>query len=884
MQTLRTATVALLVSLFATPYLHAQSLLLTDVPPITVSSNGQVIENVRINATNQPAILVQNFSDVTIRNVEITHEGGYGIQCVNAPGLTIQNVSITHTGTKRPLPTPNEVNINCEFSDGLTVTGARLRGGSSGIYVLASSNVYLSFIEGYDFRGPFPRGQLVQFNNSPFCTLEDFSAINNNLVSWVEDNVSIFHSDNCVVRRGFLDGNNSPSGVGVMFEGSASGLVEDVDTMRQGNGSFSAYPSYDITFRRSRARDNICENQGRGAPLSNALVWAGSPDATGLRIENSNYFNLCNPSNTVWDGKVFDMLEISSADFQPRSPIVNNFPWESGNTSNPTITPPADIIVQATGLKTIVNIGQATATDDVSTPANIIITNNAPASFPVGAITVIWTATDEGGNSATATQIVTVVDTTAPIVTPPPNLTVTSTGTLTPVDIGVATATDNVGVVIISNDVVVTTPPPSFPVGTTAVTWNAEDAAGNIGMAIQTITVQPASSTESGATNLAGNIGTATQTIAVQPTSSTGPGTETVVFEDGFTNGSYFDPLSTIASDTAGTGWIQLLNNTRDRRVIVKRRDYINPNADSGGGIIYHANYGTVNEADVDIEIVAKRLSGYSSATIWLIGRYADVDNFFAVSMTKNTTAKVRLYKIVSGVSTLLGTSATTPSDGDAIKLGMRGSAIKVYINGIEEISVTETDLSAKGKSGLGWGAVNSDFPHGISRDTTHISNIKVTEYGSGGSSSPAVATTPPPSATPPADTVLPNITPPPDATVVATGALPVVTPGTTGTGTTQATATDFGGPFLQVNSPSSMTVKWRTALANPDIDTLYYWTTKNNLSSTVSSTTQTISCGTNCELLEHEAVLTGLLPNTQYFFSIGTSISSLPILDAGNP
>jgi PKD repeat protein len=294
--------------------------------------------------------LVKNFSNVVIRNVDIVHEGGPGIKCFNAPDLTIQNVSVMHTGTSRPLPSSSEINIACEFSDRLTVTNARLYGGSSGIYVLESSSVHLSFIEGYDFRGPFPRGQLVQFNKSPFCTLEDFSAINENLASWTEDNVSIFQSDNCIVRRGLLDGNNSPSGVGVMFEDAINGLVEDVDTIGQGNGSFSAYPSHDITFRRSRAKDNICEDQGRGAPLSNALVWAAKPGSTGLRIEDSSYFNLCNPNNKVWDSSTFDVIEITSVDFQTRSPIVNKFPWE---TEGGLFPPTANFTYTTSDLKAI---------------------------------------------------------------------------------------------------------------------------------------------------------------------------------------------------------------------------------------------------------------------------------------------------------------------------------------------------------------------------------------------------------------------------------------------------------------------------------------------------------------------------------------------------
>jgi Right handed beta helix region len=270
---------------------------------------------------------VQHLSNVTIRNVEISHRGAHGILCDNSPGLTIDNVSITHSGARTN--SAEEDNISCYFADDLRIRNTRLRGGSAGVYVLGSARVHLSYLEGHDFRGPDPRGQMVQFDKSPHCTLEDFSSINDPAVAWTADNISIYFSDGCVVRRGLLDGNNGPWSVGVMFEHSKNGLVEDVDTIAQGNGSFGVYPGANVTFRRTRARENICEDQGRGPPVSKALVWSGSPDSKALRIEDSAYFDLCNPNNRVWAEESFDMIQIVERDFLPRPAIKLHFPWES---------------------------------------------------------------------------------------------------------------------------------------------------------------------------------------------------------------------------------------------------------------------------------------------------------------------------------------------------------------------------------------------------------------------------------------------------------------------------------------------------------------------------------------------------------------------------
>ena len=112
----------------------------------------------------------------------------------------------------------NQNNITIEFSNRPVVYHAKLTRGSSGIYVLHSPDSHLSFIEGYDFRGPFPRGQLAQWDTSPNGVLEDFSVVMPQDTSWAEDNVNVYKSGNLLIRRGLIDGNNSPSGIGVIFE------------------------------------------------------------------------------------------------------------------------------------------------------------------------------------------------------------------------------------------------------------------------------------------------------------------------------------------------------------------------------------------------------------------------------------------------------------------------------------------------------------------------------------------------------------------------------------------------------------------------------------------------------------------------------------------
>ncbi|MDP4818286.1 MAG: HYR domain-containing protein, partial [Flavobacteriales bacterium] len=78
------------------------------------------------------------------------------------------------------------------------------------------------------------------------------------------------------------------------------------------------------------------------------------------------------------------------------------------DTQLPTITAPADVQVTS-ALNTCTataTLGSATTADNCGVATT---TNNAPATFPVGTTTVVWTVTDVNGNVATANQIVTVV-------------------------------------------------------------------------------------------------------------------------------------------------------------------------------------------------------------------------------------------------------------------------------------------------------------------------------------------------------------------------------------------------------------------------------------------------------------------------------------------
>lgn len=84
---------------------------------------------------------------------------------------------------------------------------------------------------------------------------------------------------------------------------------------------------------------------------------------------------------------------------------TESFTVTVNDNEKPTITPPADIIINDVCSAVPVTLGDATTFDNCGVQG---VTNDAPALFPVGTTVVTYTVTDVNGNTNTATQTVTI--------------------------------------------------------------------------------------------------------------------------------------------------------------------------------------------------------------------------------------------------------------------------------------------------------------------------------------------------------------------------------------------------------------------------------------------------------------------------------------------
>ena len=147
----------------------------------------------------------------------------------------------------------------------------------------------------------------------------------------------------------------------------------------------------------------------------------------------------------------------------------------------PVVTVPGPIVQEATGANGAIVTFTATASDAQDGTLAPSCTPASGALFPIAVTTVTCRATDSKGVTTTATFTVTVSDTRGPVLTVPPDLTVTSCAAPS---IGTATATDTVSppVTITNNK------PATYPLGTTVVTYTARDARGNVTTGTQRVT------------------------------------------------------------------------------------------------------------------------------------------------------------------------------------------------------------------------------------------------------------------------------------------------------------------------------------------------------------------------------------------------------------
>jgi formylglycine-generating enzyme required for sulfatase activity len=163
-----------------------------------------------------------------------------------------------------------------------------------------------------------------------------------------------------------------------------------------------------------------------------------------------------------------------------------------GDLSAPIVDCPPDATVNCQDNSSSVSTGMATVTDNCGVATFTESDSVVASSCPLGEhITRTWTATDDCGNTSNCSQVVTIADHEAPVISCPPDVTVTcdQIDNSSSVSTGVATATDNCDINVSigeSDSVAAGSCPPEEEI---TRTWIATDSCGNLSSCEQIITV-----------------------------------------------------------------------------------------------------------------------------------------------------------------------------------------------------------------------------------------------------------------------------------------------------------------------------------------------------------------------------------------------------------
>jgi len=267
-----------------------------------------------------------------------------------------------------------------------------------------------------------------------------------------------------------------------------------------------------------------------------ANTGAATATDTGSGIANISFADAFSTTNCTGKGTILRTWTATDG-CGNRASCVQTINFQ--DTTPPVIVCPANITLECPLAPTTNNTGVATATDSCSGVSNITFvdvfdTTNCTGK---GSILRTWTATDGCGNQSSCVQTIRLKDTTPPVITCPPNITLECTVSPLTANTGLATASDTCSAVTNISFVDTFSTTNCTGKGTILRTWTAADACGNTSSCVQTIsfkdTVPPVIVCPTNIT-LECTVPTTTNNTGVATATDTCNGVANITFSDAF--------------------------------------------------------------------------------------------------------------------------------------------------------------------------------------------------------------------------------------------------------------------------------------------------------------------------------------------------------------
>lgn len=253
-------------------------------------------------------IAYDGVSNITLSELDISNPNGNAIRLKNCDNITIQRCKIgSSLGNGIDL-------LNCT---NITILDCRMDNVATGVYAVNSETIKVSHIEVTNVNGPFPRGQLVQFNNvNGTGNRINYNVVENPVgTSGQEDAINLYISNGTandpiqVIGNWIRGGGPSNSGGGIL--------------LGDNGGSYCV------------VKDNILVNPGQ--------YGIGVSSGTNIEVANNKVYSAQHPYTNVgiyvWNQYSTNCASIIVKDNEVNWTNMNgvlNGGWNNGNCGNVT--------------------------------------------------------------------------------------------------------------------------------------------------------------------------------------------------------------------------------------------------------------------------------------------------------------------------------------------------------------------------------------------------------------------------------------------------------------------------------------------------------------------------------------------------------------------
>jgi hypothetical protein len=204
------------------------------------------------------------------------------------------------------------------------------------------------------------------------------------------------------------------------------------------------------------------------------------------------------------------------------------------------------------------------------------------------------------------------------------------------------------------------------------------------------------------------------------------------VFEDLFTEAGADVNLASHTPNT-GTSWTEVEDTYGSGSFleVESTTDDLRPDAGAANvRLVYRCNPAiALTGPDYDIEFVYSNL--VTNDPQGVIARWQDTSNtYFAEVYLSGPSHTMAILKEVAGAVTVLDSDTTAVAASQTFKFELRGSTLKLYQNGVERCSATDSSLTTTGAAGVYWGNLSGS---GSSTANNRMTSFKVVDQNTSG-------------------------------------------------------------------------------------------------------------------------------------------------------